>query len=231
MIDTALRVRVNRLLSNDFRIDDLTTLFLALRERCNGMDSVIDIGDFVAHRNERNRGLITRSTRDFFVFLRRGYLQIPINIMNLPHDFPETLRAAFRRIDNGRLRQDTTLKRQTAERVLNGIISKISSDTNGQFYVYDPSPQELSLINCLMRHFFIRPAFDDDQLFKDFSGCLISNGLLARTALNSFRKLKGTIALYAISYMHECIIDLDGHLEKYSLEAGRSAIEVAAVSD
>jgi len=36
MIDTALRVRVNRLLSDDFRIEDLTALFLALRERVMG---------------------------------------------------------------------------------------------------------------------------------------------------------------------------------------------------
>jgi hypothetical protein len=60
-----------------------------------------------------------------------------------------------------------------------------------------------------MRHFFVRAAFDDDKLFKDFFDCLVSNKLLAPKEIQQFVKLKDVIALYAMTYMHECVINLD----------------------
>jgi hypothetical protein len=113
-------------MSDDFRVEDLTTLVLALRDRTFGKETMWDLGAFVAHRNERNHGksLTTKSTRDFFTFLKGGYLQNPIDLADLPPRFAVTLAAAFRRIDNERLKQDTGLKRAVAERLLTIITKK-----------------------------------------------------------------------------------------------------------
>jgi hypothetical protein len=206
MVDTALKVRVDRLLSDDFRVEDLSTLFLAMR-RCAGRETVMEIGDFVAHRDERTRGLTTRVTRDFFLFLR-GYVNLPIDISNLPAKFAEMIDAAFRRIDDARLRTDTGLKRTAAERKVAAVIRKVSTDSAGRSFIDGPSSAELTLINGLMRHFFIKPAFNDDDLFEDFCASLISNDLLEPKQREEFARIKPVIALYAIACMHECIIDL-----------------------
>jgi hypothetical protein len=64
-----LRVRVERLLRGNFRAEDLNRLFLYARDRCQGRESVQEIGDFVAHHDERSKGVVTRRTRDFFFAL------------------------------------------------------------------------------------------------------------------------------------------------------------------
>jgi hypothetical protein len=208
MIDSALKLRVERLMSDDFRVEDLTNLFLAMRDRCDGREPVVEIGDFVAHRDERTRGITTNATRDFFTFLKGGYLKIPIDITNLPAGFSNTLAAALRRIDNARLRQDTGLKRVPAERLLAKAIRKIQTDRAGRSFIAWPFADEVSLVNCLLRHFFTRPAFNGDELFDDFFESLVSNSLLRRSERRRFSKLNGVISLYAITYMHECVIDL-----------------------
>src|SRR4051812_21883068 len=62
-----LRRRVERLLSGEFHSDDLTRLFLWLRERpANCGPAVREIGDFVAHSNERTKGAVTDELKDIF---------------------------------------------------------------------------------------------------------------------------------------------------------------------
>lgn len=70
MADAKSRAKVQRLLSEDFRPSDLADLFLFTRDHCDGRESVVDIGDFVAHHDERDRGIITRSTREWFAVAR-----------------------------------------------------------------------------------------------------------------------------------------------------------------
>lgn len=43
MPDAGLRARVERLLRGDLRIDDLTRLFLYVRDRCDGREPVREI--------------------------------------------------------------------------------------------------------------------------------------------------------------------------------------------
>lgn len=50
-VDAKSLARVRRLLDGGLRLDDLTNLFLYARDRCNGRESVQEIGDFVAHHN------------------------------------------------------------------------------------------------------------------------------------------------------------------------------------
>jgi hypothetical protein len=66
MLDLDLQRRVQRLLRGDRRSDDLDRIFLSLRERSYGRASIREIGDFVAHRDKREKGLVTEKVRDIF---------------------------------------------------------------------------------------------------------------------------------------------------------------------
>jgi hypothetical protein len=208
MTNTSLRKRVHRLLSDDFHVDDITTLFMALRERSHGREAFVEIRDYVAHRDERNRGIITRATRDTFQVLRHGYLKLPIDLSNLPVDFGVTLRAAFRRIDNTKLKADTGLKRNRAERVKEAIIDKIVTDASGKSVLPSVTQEEQAVLQCLLRHFSSLAAFDERRLFEEFRDTLVANNLLEPKELRLFEKLQSRLALYAVAHMHQCVVDL-----------------------
>ena len=55
----------------DIRIDDLIMIFLALRELSKDRATIVEVGNFVAHRTERRHGLVTNETKDFFVLKSR----------------------------------------------------------------------------------------------------------------------------------------------------------------
>jgi hypothetical protein len=58
------------MLCGDFRPDDLTGLFLYARDHCDGREPVAEIGHFVAHHQERDKGVVTRSTREWSAAIR-----------------------------------------------------------------------------------------------------------------------------------------------------------------
>jgi hypothetical protein len=87
--DVEMRRRTMRLLDGDFRPDDVSRLFLWLRERSHGLASIREIGDFVAHSDTRKKGVVTEETRDFLKYLS---LRLPncsrrVDLSDLPSDF------------------------------------------------------------------------------------------------------------------------------------------------
>lgn len=66
MLHDDLRIRARRLATGRHRVEDLDRLFLGLRDRDSGRMSVREIGDFVAHRGERQKGPVTQTARDAF---------------------------------------------------------------------------------------------------------------------------------------------------------------------
>lgn len=132
----ALRIRVDRLLRSDLRVEDLTSLFLAMRDHCEGRECVREVGDFVAHRNTRTRGIITCCARDFFATLRFVFPQPkpPLDLTNLPKNFSDLLFAAFRRTDNSLLREKLGLKRVKAERNLEDLRKRLTLDHSNKLF-------------------------------------------------------------------------------------------------
>src|SRR5262245_16930541 len=183
MPDARLRVRVERLLRGDFRIDDLSTLFLALRDRSNCPEVVAEIGDFVAHQDERTKGITTNSVRDFFTTLRyqwqfnlRG---VPFRTTyDLPHNIADVLWAVFRRVQSKTITQATGLKRAAVERALRDLSERICHLRGGTTWLDRPTPQDRALMRRLLTVIVSTPAFTHDQLLSGFSASLITNGLL-----------------------------------------------------
>jgi hypothetical protein len=208
--DTALRLRVERLLRDDFRPEDLTALFLALRFRSFGRETVIEIGDFVAHADERNKGAVTQVARDFFTVARLSLLYIgrTLDPNDLPASIPSVLEATFRQLDDSILVSDTGLTRETAKKKLALIVRKMKPNAAGRIAVWaELDETERSIVLCLTR-LVVKPAFDDNRLFREFSGALLKNDLLAESEMAQFSRFKPAVSLFAMSVMHQCRIDL-----------------------
>jgi hypothetical protein len=218
----ALRIRVQRLLRGDSNPhDDLTAVFLALRDYSGGRACVVEVGNFIAHRGERNVGIITREAREFFAIVRFSFPQPkpPLLLSDLPKNFSELLSGTFRRVDNATLRSRLNLKRQVAERHLNEMLSRIQKDTNGSLFLSWPTQQDVALINCLLGQIVVRPAFSNHQLTTELSAVLLANDLLREEEQRAFQQLATLIGLFAVSQMHRCVVDL-GDGTKAELRAG-----------
>ena len=212
MPDQAMRARVERLLRGEVRDDDLTRLFLFARDRCDGRESVQEIGDFVAHHDKRTKGIITQTVRDWAAIVRiRGWLPNEIlNPQRLPAVFPSFLQAMARRLDNKIIKNFTGLTRAQAVAMVPHIISRLNKNADGTFALYPLyTPQEHKVIDCFLSHIVALPAFTGERLFLDFSATLKSNGLIDKNEVRTLAGLKHFIILYAAVCMHQCVIVID----------------------
>ncbi len=206
MAKADMRARVERLIHGDFRPEDISTLFLYLRARSRGRETVAEIGDFFAHRDEKIKGITTVRVRDWFTYMRFAVLtpnqQVPIN--KLPENFPKVLWASFRLTRDQVLMQDTGLKRRKVEKLLPGIIKKLRPNSTGGLTAETlTSTNELAIVNCLTK--YIRgpnQAFSEDRLFKEFQDALLVNGLLEQPETKQFANLRRAVSLSAITAMH-----------------------------
>src|SRR5438874_13609559 len=134
MPDPGLRARVERLLRGDFRSDDLTRLFLYVRDRCDGRESVQEVGDFVAHHDERTKGLVTRTARDWYVTIRFASLRfagVPIDWNRLPANFATVLQASYRRAPGPFFKDVLGISRSDVAKLLPTIARKFVSNDDG----------------------------------------------------------------------------------------------------
>jgi hypothetical protein len=224
VVDAASRARVERLLKGDFRPDDLTSLFLYARDRCDGREPVQEVGDFVAHHDERTKGLVTRETRDWFITSRVTISGIasPFQASQLPPNFREFLSASLRRMGPSIKQYATSLS--VASRMLPGVLKKFVVKPDGTLAIPSNLPaNERKLIEILATRLVVRPAFTSDRLFNDLSETLRSNGLLHRNELHRFKELKPVIALFAVSVMHNSDVNV-GDGRKCKLKAAADGV-------
>lgn len=124
MIADDLRMRAGRLLAGQRRVDDLDRLFLGLRDRHHGKESVREIGDFVAHRAERQKGLVTQVARDVLTSVSVWSL----GFRNKKAEISDIVRAAkanFRLASDQQLKDGCGLRRPVVKRRLDSGLAKL----------------------------------------------------------------------------------------------------------
>jgi len=138
MSDPKSRARVERLLRGEFRPDDLTQLFLYARDHCDGREPVADIGHFVAHHNERDRGIITRSTREWFAVARYHFPRFEpgrfnrIDAQTLPAAAQDYFKIAVNRIDAKSIREKTGLRRADTYKIMLDLSGRLTRNADGR---------------------------------------------------------------------------------------------------
>jgi hypothetical protein len=212
MVDAGIRARVVRFLNGDFVPEDLARIFLFARDRCDGREPVQEIGDFVAHKAERNKGIVTREVRDWalIAFFMSFFNRHPpganpyITNRSLPSQFVPWLHATLRRAPP-RLRKFPMAK---AKKLVETIEQKIVRTNFGTISVERLNAEELDYIDKLTRSFVVRPAFTSDRLFTDLKATLRSSGVLEPKESNAFDQQKRLTELFAVTLMHGCAVDL-----------------------
>lgn len=211
LLDKELRHRARRLLAGDHRIEDLDRLFLGLRGRAGNRDCFREIGDFVAHRDVREKGLVTQVGRDVFTsvnvwsFALRG-------IRPSLDDIADAANANFRLASDEQLKAGCGCSRPAARSRLQSALTKVRQNqrlTRAEEKVF------LYLGNCAIW----RPAFTSDQLFTEFRDVLTQNAVIDAADFNTLDDARTFLSLYALTLMHGSAIILDSG-KKAGLFAG-----------
>lgn len=208
MSDPRFRARVTRLLRSDFRVDDLKTLFLYARDRCDGSEAVREVGDFIAHHDERTKGIVTRSVRDWFTvtrFMAPRFMPNapPFDEWRLPPQTPAYLKAAFRRQTAVPFKQRSGMSLTTGRHALERLLRRFEQNLDGTLrFTRFLLPDEQRLFQVLTNSIDAVYAFSGDELFSDFRASLMKNKILMKTEHQDFNILAEPVVLLAISVMH-----------------------------
>lgn len=190
MKPTELRQRVERYIRGDRRVADLDRMFLGLRDRSYGLASIREIGDFVAHRHQREKGPVTDKVRD-----------IQLSLQSWLHQgegrFPDLAKA--KRISAANLRTATDeqltgrfgLRREGVKSVLAQIIRKLET---GRFD--NVTEREQKVFDYLAGSFIWNPAFTDDRVADDLASVLIRTRALLEEERVAFDNNRSFLALY-----------------------------------
>ncbi|HEX6858797.1 MAG TPA: hypothetical protein VF138_01160 [Caulobacteraceae bacterium] len=194
MFDEDLRQRVGRLLRGERRTVDLDRLYLGLRSRSRTHHTFREVGDFVAHRDTRDKGLLSQTTRDVFTSFDVWSLGLRGKQPSLA-DIERASAANLRLATDEQLKQGCGCGRATARKRLAAALEKAGQ---GHFL----TAAETRVLQYLGNHFIWKPAFTGEQLFDDFAAVLVLNQLVDAHDRAALQSLKAFVVLHALTVMH-----------------------------
>ena len=201
LIDDDLQRRTDRLFGGSHRTDDLDRLVLGLRSRAGSRDCFREIGDFVAHRDQRQKGPVTQIARDVFTSLEVWSLGLRGKSPTWA-DIERAARANLRIASEEQLMTGCGCSRATAHQKLDRAFKKIGREQRLK-------ESEANVLTYLGNRFIWKPAFSSDQLFSEFVDVLEENGISYEREQPTVPSLKTFVTLYALSLMHGSAIVLE----------------------
>lgn len=194
LADDDLRARARRLTSGDFRTGDLDRLFLGQRARAHGRACFREIGDFVAHRDTREKGVVTDVGRDVFTSVDVWSMDLR-GLKPSAADLARAANANLRLASDKQLQEGCGCRRAVAGNRSRSALSKLERGEG-------PTEAELRVLRYLGNRFIWKPAFTSNQLFTEFREVLTRNGIIASDDAPRLDGAKAFLSLYALAVMH-----------------------------
>lgn len=193
--------RVERLLRGDRRPDDLDRLYLNLRDRAHGRASVREIGDFVAHRGERDKGPVTSRVRDIFISLHSWASGLLGQTPTLEQARKVTA-ANLRIATDEQLQHRLALRRTVVASVLEQAFRKLEQGRQ-------TTERERRVVNYLGSAFIWNQVFTDEEVEADLAFVLERLKLLNHDDCARLHTVAPFLTLYVITLLHGSAIRLD----------------------
>ncbi len=208
----SIQNKVTRFIAGTRNPRDLDAIFLWIRAKSFGLKTVKDIGDFVAHAEEKNQGIIWD----------RGSLLAAIFHFHIPrivkHDQPseaidvaaltDATWAAFKMQGAADVKRRTGIGQNQAKRILEKALSKIYM-VGSKVCVDDLNGEEFRIFDLFSTVIVVSPAFDDLRLIREFSECLLKNLFITEAEVPAVMAAREYVAIYAIEKMHLCHLTIE----------------------
>lgn len=212
MFDDDLRIRARRLAAGDYRQDDLTHLYLGLRDRTCGRKTFREIGDFVAHRKERDQGLIHGVGKDILTSFTVWAMGLNGTMPPL-QDMVRCANANFKLATDKQIKDSCGCRRDVARKRLDRAIVQLRANQPIE------NADDERVWRALRARWIWRPAFSADTLFDDLTFVLRRNDILDKAGCKALPIAKDFVTLHAVKTMHGSQIKLENG-KSASLHAG-----------
>ncbi len=201
MIDNDLRQRARRLLAGENRTEDLDRIFLGLRARVSGSPCFREVGDFVAHRDQRDRGLLTEIGRHVFTSIDVWSLPLRGRQPTLA-DVERAAKANLFLVSDEQLRAGCRCARQTANNKMSKALRKLSQG-------HDLKDSERRVLEYLGNRFVWKPAFTSDRLHAEFIDALLRHDIVDSSERDQLEGCRKFLSLYTVALMHGGLIEFE----------------------
>lgn len=186
-----LRFRTRRLIQRGGQAEDLSRLFLGLRELRTVQQTVLEVANFVAHRLARDRGFTTAYSSDWYRMFK--YIaQVSYGVPPPDADRHAAMKAALSRIPEDLLKGKLQHSRQRASQSL--------ADAYRRGYA-DLTPDQQSLLT-FVEESLPQTAFSAGLLLEQLELALHETGVLSPTESEGIHNASTLITLFTIVQMH-----------------------------
>lgn len=215
-IGLGIAFRASRLAAGTASTEDIATIFLHLRRRSFGNKLVSEIGDFVAHSDERDRGVALSFAQDLSdaVSFKLRVLQSKSGKKPGANGI-DTLRrgliAGFKLMGPLYAQKTLGVNAETALHRLERAIKKVVRFVDGKV---EMSPRcSVKDLRTLQAYFAVLPAyprFSAAELMAELYDSLLENGLIESKDVGLLALQHERLGLFCLSKMHLAKILLDG---------------------
>lgn len=228
----AYRIRAHRFLNGDFRSEDLNALFLFMRNRPYGCETVRDIGHMRGHAEGRDRGISLDRIKDQFQMLRIAMWRFaqPGNELDLnyaPSFLFDSVKATLGSLKDDGIRKNLRLKRRQAEEIIGNLERKfheqclIEVDERFPSHLFgeEIKPRILKLCHRLddieidilkecTSKIVIKEAYNKLDLAREFYTLLRKYKLVDEMRAGLPVDASSKLAMFAVYAMHDVSYDL-----------------------
>lgn len=205
------RIRAQRFLTGEFRVEDLHYLFLFLRQQSYGKETVADIGNMVGHADARKQGVSMRRVTDHYHIAQYQSVRFEgnpvlraLNIYDAPPNLFDMMDATLRLLASELLLKYTGLRRDQASTALTKLKRRFRDDGNGRLTWTGPNikPKQVALLDCLTGFIISRPAYDANTFIEETAYLLIKHGFIDEPQRHLLQAKRPHLLLFAIAAMH-----------------------------
>lgn len=186
--------RVSRLLRGERHTSDLERLFADLRFSSSGNGVVREVGDFAAHRAERNKGVVMSRAADMQTSAAAWFRQMSGEVPSLA-EARQTMKANLRIVPEARIKEALGMTISQAQSHYLQAEKHLESGRK-------PKKRQGEAFNFLAATFQWKTAFTSDDLMEDFSCILLEGGALAEESREDFQRCRPFVTSYALTVMH-----------------------------
>lgn len=204
MVPPDIAKRVDRLFNGQHRTEDLIHLFAWLRFQTGGRAPFVrDIGDFVAHRHERDQGFTWRIALDFCNLTTYVTMSVREPLMLTRDIYVEGCRSCLRLMKPDQVRKATKLAYKVAERRLESGLSKLSGVENLKaIYRQLPTAEEAAVIEFCSTRMIGLEGITQSELMKQMIATLARNGLTPAATDAQMTNLAAFLSKFVVTLLH-----------------------------
>lgn len=210
---------VSKIESGKFDENDIDNLFMKLRAYSQGKNIFREIADFVAHNNERDRGLANISLET--MHLRMKYFveyNSPQKTLDISKEFPLWIKRLMLlqvdKFDDKVLRDKFNVTGQRLKTRIDNNFKENKKEKTAVIKDGKMSIDTLNAIQYIMSYLISKPAFIQDELIRELVDVISINKLIIDK--KAFFSQSDKITLCIILLLHNATFDHKGHKPGYT---------------